>query len=295
MPDIGVALEHDRFGRVARRHAGADRARTFDRSRRDAARQSRPWRLPRGRRLCRPLLPAIHRHRSAARAARRLRLFVAALAIPLYRLLLAPLAERGRRGADDDDVRASRSFSKTFSCSAFSADTRSIERDYATLPLTLGPVTVPLIYVIGFAIAVALHPRRALAGLAHRASGATCAPAPSDAQAAATHRRRRQARADADLRAGRGLRGRRRRADRRGVPVQPLERRRLSAQQPRDHRARRPRQRAGHADRRRWRSASCKASAASTLGDGYRDLVGMALFLLVLAFRPDGFLARGRS
>ena len=30
-------------------------------------------------------------------------------------------------------------------------------------------------------------------------------------------------------------------------------------------------------------------------GDGYRDLVGMALFLIVLAFRPDGFLARGRS
>ena len=29
------------------------------------------------------------------------------------------------------------------------------------------------------------------------------------------------------------------------------------------------------------------------LGDGYRDLVGMALFLLVLAFRPEGF-ARGR-
>ena len=39
----------------------------------------------------------------------------------------------------------------------FSADTRSIE-DAAMrpLPLTLGPVTVPLIYVIGFAIAVAL-------------------------------------------------------------------------------------------------------------------------------------------
>ena len=32
-----------------------------------------------------------------------------------------------------------------------------------------------------------------------------------------------------------------------------------------------------------------------TLGDGYRDLVGMALFLLVLAFRPDGFLAKGRN
>ena len=32
-----------------------------------------------------------------------------------------------------------------------------------------------------------------------------------------------------------------------------------------------------------------------TLGDGYRDLVGMALFLLVLAFRPDGFLGGARS
>ena len=32
-----------------------------------------------------------------------------------------------------------------------------------------------------------------------------------------------------------------------------------------------------------------------TLGDGYRDLVGMALFLLVLAFRPGGFLARRGS
>jgi hypothetical protein len=31
------------------------------------------------------------------------------------------------------------------------------------------------------------------------------------------------------------------------------------------------------------------------VGDGYRDVVGMALFLMVLAFRPDGFLARGRS
>jgi branched-chain amino acid transport system permease protein len=30
------------------------------------------------------------------------------------------------------------------------------------------------------------------------------------------------------------------------------------------------------------------------LGDGYRDLVGMALFLIVLAFRPEGF-ARGQA
>jgi branched-chain amino acid transport system permease protein len=36
----------------------------------------------------------------------------------------------------------------------FSADTRSIERDYATVPLALGPISVPLVYVIGFAISV---------------------------------------------------------------------------------------------------------------------------------------------
>ena len=31
------------------------------------------------------------------------------------------------------------------------------------------------------------------------------------------------------------------------------------------------------------------------LGDGYRDLVGLALFLVVLAFRPQGLLAASRS
>lgn len=36
----------------------------------------------------------------------------------------------------------------------FSADTRSIERDYATAPLQIGPVSVPLIYVICFVISV---------------------------------------------------------------------------------------------------------------------------------------------
>ena len=37
---------------------------------------------------------------------------------------------------------------------AFSADTRSIERDYATAALTIGPVTVAWIYLIGFLISV---------------------------------------------------------------------------------------------------------------------------------------------
>ena len=82
-------------------------------------------------------------------------LFVAALAIPLYRLLLAPLAERGPEAQMMTMFAVAIILENAFVL-GFSADTRSIERDYATLPLTLGPVTVPLIYVIGFAIAVAL-------------------------------------------------------------------------------------------------------------------------------------------
>ncbi len=143
---------------------------------------------------------------------------------------------------------------------AFSADTRSIPARYAALPLTLGPVTVPLMYVIGFAISVVADPRGALASLTHRFR-----PRPARERRRPLGRddarRRRPPRADADLRAGRGLRGRRRRAHRRGVPVRAVERRLLSAQQPRHRRARRPRQRARHARRRHRRSAPCKASA----------------------------------
>ncbi len=32
---------------------------------------------------------------------------------------------------------------------------------------------------------------------------------------------------------------------------------------------------------------------AVILGDGYRDLVGLILFLIVLAFRPNGIISRG--
>ena len=59
----------------------------------------------------------------------------------------------------------------------FSADTRSIERDYATLPLTLGPVTVPLIYRHRLRNLGRADPRGALADFADRALVAICAPA----------------------------------------------------------------------------------------------------------------------
>jgi branched-chain amino acid transport system permease protein len=39
---------------------------------------------------------------------------------------------------------------------SFSADTRTLEAPYATQPLRLGPVTVPQIYLIGFAVSVVL-------------------------------------------------------------------------------------------------------------------------------------------
>src|SRR5665213_2986933 len=82
-------------------------------------------------------------------------LFVAALAAPLYRFLLAPLAERGAEAQMMTMFAVSIILENGFVL-AFSADTRSIALPYATMPLTIGPVTVPLIYVIGFAIAVAM-------------------------------------------------------------------------------------------------------------------------------------------
>ncbi|MGY8631975.1 branched-chain amino acid ABC transporter permease [Bradyrhizobium sp. 14AA] len=82
-------------------------------------------------------------------------LALALLAYPLYRLLLAPLADKG----------AEASMMTTFGISIilqnlfvlmFSADTRAIERSYATVPMELGPIGVPQIYVIGFVISVLL-------------------------------------------------------------------------------------------------------------------------------------------
>src|SRR5450631_2325344 len=171
-------------------------------------------------------------------------LFVAALVVPLYGLLLAPLGERGAEAQMMTMFAVSIILENVFVL-AFSADTRSIERDYATLPLTLGSVTVPLIYVIGFAIAVSLI--LAVHWLISKTRfGRELRRRPGRRNA----RRRRQTRADGHLRARRGLRGRRRHAHRRRVPVWPFERRRLSPQQPRHRRARGPWQRAGYA---RWR------------------------------------------
>jgi len=213
-------------------------------------------------------------------------LIVAALSVPLYRFLLAPLAERG------PEARMMTMFENVFVL-AFSADTRSIELSYATLPLTIGSFSVPLIYVIGFAISVVLI--LAVHWLISRTGfGRDLRASAADAQAAATL----------------------------GVDVERVQMLTFALGAAC----------AGVGGALigaafQFGPSSGGASLLNSLaivvlgglgnvlgtlvggvvlgflqslgglalGDGYRDLVGMALFLLVLAFRPDGFLARRSS
>jgi branched-chain amino acid transport system permease protein len=82
-------------------------------------------------------------------------LVLAAIAYPIYRFLLAPLAGKGAEAAMMTMFGLSIILQNVFVL-LFSADTRAIERDYASVPLEFGPVSVPQIYVIGFAISVTL-------------------------------------------------------------------------------------------------------------------------------------------
>ena len=217
-------------------------------------------------------------------------LFVAALAIPVYRYLLQPLAERGAE-AQMMTMFAIAIILENVFVLAFSADTRSIGVSYAALPLTLGPVTVPLVYVIGFAISVvailAVHwlVARTSFGRDLRASAA-------DAEAAATigvdvNRVRMLTFALGAACAGIG-----------GTLIGTAFQFSPSS---------------GGAYLLNSLAivvlgglgnvlgtlfgglalGALQSVGGLALGDGYRDLVGMALFLLVLAFRPEGF-ARGR-
>ena len=219
-------------------------------------------------------------------------LLLAALAVPLYHFLLAPLSTRGPEAQMMTMFAVSIILENVFVL-AFSADTRTIERDYATLPLTFGSMTVPLIYVIGFSIAVALilmvHWLISRSGFGRdlRASSA-------DAQAAemlGVDVKRVQMLSFALGAACAGVGG-----TLIGAAFQ-----------------------FGPSSGGAYLLNSLaivvlgglgnvlgtlagglalgflQSIGGLVLGDGYRGLVGMALFLLVLAFRPDGFLARARS
>ena len=218
--------------------------------------------------------------------------FVALLSVPVYRLLLEPLAARGAEAQMMTMFAISIILQNAFVL-GFSADTRSIEIAYATLPLTIGPVTIPLIYAIGFAISVvsivAVH------GLVSRTSfGRDLRASAADAEAASAlgvDVRRVQMLTFALGCACAGVGG-----TLIGAAFQ-----------------------FGPSSGGAYLLNSLavvvlgglgnvlgtlvgglalgvlQSLGGLTLGDGYRDLVGMALFLLVLAFRPDGFLARGRA
>ena len=134
-------------------------------------------------------------------------------------------------------------------------------------------------------------PRRALVDFAHRLRARSARQRGRRASRRNAWRRR-QARSNADLRAWRGLRRRRRNADRRCLPVRTVQRRAHTCSTA----SRSSCSAVSAMCSVRWSAAYVLGFLQSlgglTLGDGYRDLVGMALFLLVLAFRPDGFLAR---
>ena len=78
---------------------------------------------------------------------------LALAAAPLYRYLIAPLADRGTEAPMMTMFGVSIVLQNLFLI-AFRADTRSIETGYSTAALTIGPVSVGWIYVIGFAISV---------------------------------------------------------------------------------------------------------------------------------------------
>ena len=218
-------------------------------------------------------------------------LVIAALSIPLYRLLLEPLADRGAEAQMMTMFAVSIILQNAYVL-LFSADTRSIPARYAALPLTIGPVTVPLMYLIGFVISLvavlAVHwlVSRTAFGRDLRASAAD----PSAATTLGVDVRRVQMLTFALGAACAGVGGVLIGA---AFQFQP----------------------SGGASYLLNSLAivvlgglgnvlgtlaggialgALQSLGGLTLGDGYRDAVGMALFLAVLAFRPSGFLG-GRA
>lgn len=75
----------------------------------------------------------------------------ALIGAPLYRYLLQPLMGRGAEAPMMTTFGVSVALQNLFLL-CFQADTRSIETRYSSAALNVGPVTVPWIYVAGFAI-----------------------------------------------------------------------------------------------------------------------------------------------
>ena len=80
---------------------------------------------------------------------------MAVIALPFQQLLIAPLAGKGMEAPMMTMFGVSIILQNVLLL-AFSADTRTLEAPYAARPLHIGTVTVSQIYVIGFAVSVAL-------------------------------------------------------------------------------------------------------------------------------------------
>ena len=78
---------------------------------------------------------------------------MALIGYAIYKLLLQSIAEKGPE-APMMTTFGIAIIAQNLLLLAFSADTRAIERDYANVPLALGPISVPRIYAIGCAISV---------------------------------------------------------------------------------------------------------------------------------------------
>jgi len=78
---------------------------------------------------------------------------LALVAYPVQRLLLMPLAAKGAEAPMMTAFGLSIILQNVFII-AFTGDTRSIERDYATSAVSVGPLTIPEIYLIGFVVSV---------------------------------------------------------------------------------------------------------------------------------------------
>jgi branched-chain amino acid transport system permease protein len=80
-------------------------------------------------------------------------LALAALAYPAQRLLIEPVANKSAEIAMMTTFGLSVILQNLYLV-AFSADSRSIDVGYAAAPLRIGPFTTPMIYAVGFAISV---------------------------------------------------------------------------------------------------------------------------------------------
>lgn len=80
---------------------------------------------------------------------------VALLALPFHRLLISPLADKGMEAPMMTMFGVSIILQNGLLL-AFSADTRTIEAPYTSRPFEMGPITVPQIYIIGFVVSVVL-------------------------------------------------------------------------------------------------------------------------------------------